>query len=294
MDEMLCYEGTNVLVNKCNIRNREDLEKAESDLMILATGILEEEPFFLSAHYYYSIHKELFGKLYEWAGTPRKMHMAKQDPVLFGRSVAYSNPEDIDDELAEVFERLREYDWDSMDEEEFIRYLVSETPAIWKVHPFREGNTRTYGTFLNLMCRSYGFVLDKDRIKNNAEYFRDSLVLAVDEFAKDNNHLYRILSDSISKNRDRTRKSIYESILSNIEKSSPTRKYSRKTESVYYDHELVTDMDEYKKKQASIAIPTKENIQAYMEKNYNLPNDTTYDRSREHIENPIEYNPMDR
>jgi len=50
--------------------------------------------------------------------------------------------------------------------------------AIWKIHPFREGNTRTTICFFCDFAESKGFPLNRELFKDNSLYFRRALVAA--------------------------------------------------------------------------------------------------------------------
>lgn len=56
----------------------------------------------------------------------------------------------------------------------FSHYLAQ----LWKIHPFREGNTRTIVTFGSQFIESRGFYIDSDLFKDNAQYMRTALVAA--------------------------------------------------------------------------------------------------------------------
>lgn len=48
---------------------------------------------------------------------------------------------------------------------------------VWKVHPSREGNTRTTMTFMHQFAAAKGFALDRELIRTNAAYVRHALVV---------------------------------------------------------------------------------------------------------------------
>ena len=78
-DSLYCYSGTNILKNKLNIRDEQVLEQAELELSGLSSSLIEyaEPPYDL--HYLQSIHAQLFGDLYEWAGQLRQIDISKGD-----------------------------------------------------------------------------------------------------------------------------------------------------------------------------------------------------------------------
>ena len=76
-----CYKGTNVLINKLNITDDEDLFNAERELVSLRTYELNEKPLKGKFDFQYlkDIHKYLFQDVYRWAGEIRNCNIAKQD-----------------------------------------------------------------------------------------------------------------------------------------------------------------------------------------------------------------------
>ena len=65
-----CYPGTSVLINKLDIRSQAVLDDVERVVTGIHTVEIEKEgsaePF--TFDYYKSLHKRLFGELYDWAG----------------------------------------------------------------------------------------------------------------------------------------------------------------------------------------------------------------------------------
>ena len=76
-----CYKGTDILINKLNITNDEDLFNAERELVSLRTYELNEKPLKgnFDFNYLKDIHKYLFQDVYRWAGDIRNCNIAKQD-----------------------------------------------------------------------------------------------------------------------------------------------------------------------------------------------------------------------
>lgn len=75
---------------------------------------------------------------------------------------------------------------------------------LWKVHPFREGNTRTTVTFCCDFAESKGFGLDRGLFKDNSQYMRDALVAATAKFSdigdySKPNYLYTIVKDGMER-----------------------------------------------------------------------------------------------
>lgn len=58
-----------------------------------------------------AIHRALFEDVYEWAGCYRVINIEKQERLLAGRSVWYSNDEDIPSDLRTAFDALNKQPW---------------------------------------------------------------------------------------------------------------------------------------------------------------------------------------
>lgn len=56
----------------------------------------------------------------------------------------------------------------------FSEYMA----ALWKIHPYREGNIRTIVTFCSQFIESRGLFIDSELFKDNAQYMRTALVAA--------------------------------------------------------------------------------------------------------------------
>ena len=70
-------------------------------------------------------------------------------------------------------------------------------PALWQVHPFREGNTRTVVMLLTFFVEHHGFYFDQDLMAQSAGYVRDSFVMASLGKHSEYTHLEKILMDAI-------------------------------------------------------------------------------------------------
>ena len=75
-----CYPGTAVLINTLSIRNQADLDAVEGTIVPAKAALWEEKPLEESFDFehYCAIHRFLFGDLYEWAGKPRTVDIAKK------------------------------------------------------------------------------------------------------------------------------------------------------------------------------------------------------------------------
>ena len=192
------YSDVPVLKNKLGIRSEETLDLVEAEQSRANMMLLYEQGFDdFSPEGLCEIHRFLFGDIYEWAGKYRIMNIRKSERLLGGRSVWYSNDDDIERDLKIAFERIREYDWDHCSREDFVKALSLRFPPIWQVHPFREGNTRTVVMMLTLFVEAHGYFFDKDLLAASAGYVRDSFMMASIDQNSEYEHLERILMDAV-------------------------------------------------------------------------------------------------
>lgn len=226
MRDPYLYENTPVLRNKLDIRDEKTLDLIEAEQSRASMMLLYERGFkdFSSAGLC-SIHRFLFGDIYEWAGEYRKINIEKRERLLAGRSVWYSNDEDIPRDLDIVFHTIHSKSWERFSTEEFVHEIARCFPALWQVHPFREGNTRTVVMMLTFFVEYHGYFIDQDLLSASAGYVRDSFVMAsLDQFSE-YEHLERILLDAISKDPIHYDESSLESTDSNNPRNEKYKKY---------------------------------------------------------------------
>ncbi len=123
-----------------------------------------------------SIHKYLFEDIYDFAGKFREYNITKDEPVLSGKSVVYSDYRQIQSILEYDFSVEKEQKYAMMTNDEFVKHISKFTSSIWQVHPFGEGNTRTTAVFMELYLNSLGFEINNDMFKEHSLYFRNALV----------------------------------------------------------------------------------------------------------------------
>ena len=191
-----CYPGSDVLINKYNIRDRELLEKFEIQKVFVKLLGLDVNParigYTYNIKHLVDIHKYLFGDIYEWAGTFRKENLYKSERVLSGGSAEYADYQEIEKELLELFCKYETFTWNKLDN---LGDVVSDfLLKLWSIHPFREGNTRTCITFLWHYLKGKGVNFQVSLLRNNPMYVRDSLVMANYD---QKSYLRNIISDAL-------------------------------------------------------------------------------------------------
>lgn len=194
-----CYPGTSVLKNKLDIRQGPLLEKAEADLSRAKMTILYESPLqsfhmqtLLQVHYF------LFTDIYEWAGKLRTINISKKEAILAGKSVWYEDALNLPESLYKTCAAITATKWNTKDKRRFCAQVAHIFAPIWKVHPFREGNTRAVVAFMVLFMESKGFFVDTQLITSCAGYVRDAFVLA-SAAEPDFYPLTKLLNDAVSR-----------------------------------------------------------------------------------------------
>ena len=205
MRDPYLYDDTPVLRNKLNIRNQKLLDQAEADYVVYRLKDLALNP--LSGNYHsehlLKMHGYIFQDLFEWAGRPRTISIYKEEDVLGGQSIEYSNPANIANDIYHALWDMREKDWPGMTRKEKALEFCDSLARLWKIHPFREGNTRTTITFCCQFADEKGFPLNRKLFEENSVYVRTALV-AYNAFFSDGTdfskkeYLERIVYDALN------------------------------------------------------------------------------------------------
>ena len=194
MNDTYVYNGTNVLINLASIKNKKIADDYETTFSSLAIINLLKNPMeIVSTTDIFKIHKILFKEIYIWAGKPRTINIYKNEPVLGGLSVNYSDYQSIDDDLKAIQRIIDLFNWNNCSKQELIHEIVVVTSKIWQVHPFREGNTRTICMFLYFFIKKFNLKINFDFIKEHTNFFRNAFVLASIGEYSEYKHLESIL-----------------------------------------------------------------------------------------------------
>lgn len=155
------------------------LRRKESDLVSLRIAeILDGPPFSLNPDSLRKIHGILFKDIYEYAGSFRTYNISKREGLLNGRSVLYTDYRNIRETLQYDCETEKQKSYRGMDKEAVIKRIAAFVSAVWQVHPFGEGNTRTTAVFAESYLNGLGFHVNNDMFKEYSRYFRNALVRA--------------------------------------------------------------------------------------------------------------------
>lgn len=178
MRDSYLYEDCDVLKNLLNIKDKTLFNDAEADYVTYRLKEIAISP--LPGVYDYEhllkVHKYIFQDIYEWAGQPRVLNIYKEEPVLGGISIDYSDmmaiPKNVEDVLAE----MRNKTWSNMIVHEAAIQFSDSLAKLWRIHPFREGNTRTIVTFCCQYADEIGLNPNRKLFEDNAQYVRTALV----------------------------------------------------------------------------------------------------------------------
>ena len=162
-NSIYCYEGTNVLINKLNIKDQKLLEKVERKIVLAKLYALRQNLNIgnFDIDHFVGIHKFLFEDLYEFAGKFRNENIAKGN-------FSFAEWEYIEPELKRILDELKEENYlEGYDKEKLANRLAYYLAEINVLHPFREGNGRTTREFIRELAYRNGYLLDLREIEAN-------------------------------------------------------------------------------------------------------------------------------
>ncbi len=169
-DSKYCYPGTNILRNKLNIQNMQELQDAEREITSLRTAEFLSKfvntTYELNIAFLKEIHRFIFQDVYSWAGEFRTVDIAKGN--MFCRSVF------IEEQLTEIFSNLKaENDLMGLSKDLLAERLAHYLGELNAVHPFREGNGRVQRIFISLLALKNGYRLQFSKV-SKADMLRAS------------------------------------------------------------------------------------------------------------------------
>lgn len=160
-DEKYCYPNANILKNKLDIHNEEDLSSYEREITAVRQLELLNSPPKGEMNFLYlkKLHKMLFSEIYDWAGKVRTVNISKGNQFCMVQF--------IEDYANDVFRKLKDENY-LMDcaEEDLPNRLAYYLAEINTIHPFREGNGRTQRLFVTLLANRIGYDLLFDLTTN--------------------------------------------------------------------------------------------------------------------------------
>lgn len=193
VQSMYCYPDSDVLKNKLNIRNKDELKAAEEEFTAVKQLVLLQDPvkgYFTKTHLL-RIHRFLFEDVYPFAGQIRREQISKGDTMFYP-------PDTIDRELNRVFAAIHENKLlKEKKASEQIQNLLWTMAELNIIHPFREGNGRSIRELIRCMALVYGIHL------NWGNTDRDTLIDAAIASVDDSMAFCDVLKQCIDKDEER-------------------------------------------------------------------------------------------
>jgi cell filamentation protein len=176
-DETYCYPGTDVLRNKAEITDANELDAYEGELSTLRSIEILENP--LAGQFDLAllqrIHFALFQDIYDWAGKIRTVDISR------GNS-RFANVRFIESAANEIFNKLARENWlKGLDAGHLSKRLAHYLSEINALHPFREGNGRVQRIFISHLSQAAGYQLDYSDLEQEQIYQAMELAFNGDE-----------------------------------------------------------------------------------------------------------------
>lgn len=170
VNSIYCYKGTNVLVNKLDIKDSKVLLEYEKRIVALKLIALHKQGITgnFDVNHFISIHKFLFEDIYPFAGQFRIENIAKDN-------FSFAEFQYIEPELTKLLDKLKSENYlsnsDSINNVQYKKYLANGIAYYWAelnvLHPFREGNGRSTREFLRQLALKNDYSLDIHNIDAN-------------------------------------------------------------------------------------------------------------------------------
>ena len=121
MKDPYVYEDTNILINLANIKDQKELDNYETTLSRIAIVDILNKPIEINnVNDIFLIHERLFKEVYSWAGKPRTINIYKEESVLSGLSVIYSDYKTINNDLNKIQKSIESINLIKLSKKELI------------------------------------------------------------------------------------------------------------------------------------------------------------------------------
>ena len=158
-DKIYCYPDTDILKNNLNIQDESRLSQAEIRLVSIRLYQLQVHP--VSGRFDFNhlcrIHGHIFQDIYDWAGKPRTVNIAKGNSLFCPAWNIYGYADDV----------FRDFYKDGINSsssiEQFVRTFAAHYANLNALHPFREGNGRSQREYCRELCLQCGYLFDLTR-----------------------------------------------------------------------------------------------------------------------------------
>lgn len=156
-----CYQNSNTLINKLEIKDQLTLQKYEARITAAKLLALRQKGITgnFDKNHFVSIHKYIFEDIYPFAGKFRTENIAKG-------YFRFAEWEYIEEELDKLLLKLKNENYlNEKSEEELAKALAYYMSELNVLHPFREGNGRTIREFIRQLALKNGYTLNLKKVE---------------------------------------------------------------------------------------------------------------------------------
>ena len=156
-----CYQNSNTLINKLEIKDQATLQKYEARITAAKSLALRQKGITgnFDKNHFVSIHKYIFEDIYPFAGKFRTENIAKG-------YFRFAEWEYIEEELDKLLLKLKNENYlNEKSEEELAKALAYYMSELNVLHPFREGNGRTIREFIRQLALKNGYILNLKKVE---------------------------------------------------------------------------------------------------------------------------------
>ncbi len=152
------YDMADVLKNKLNIRNEEELKEYEKKvvalkLLSIRKAVYEKFENNFNEERLKFIHKYFFSEIYDFAGEYREENITKDN-------FKFSDYRYIKDNIKIIIEKINLDKLTNLNENELVSFISSIMTDLNVLHPFREGNGRATREFIRELLEYLGYEID--------------------------------------------------------------------------------------------------------------------------------------
>lgn len=153
------YKGTNILVNKLDIKDNKKLERYEKKMVAFKLATINEVEFpnVFDEKRLKFIHNYLFCDVYDFAGMYRLENIIKDNFV-------FSQYEYIEENMKKIMSEINVDELKKLSFNKFIKKISYFMTELNVIHPFREGNGRAIREFIRELLNECGYYIDFSKI----------------------------------------------------------------------------------------------------------------------------------
>ena len=159
-----CYEGTDILINNLDIKDKKVLQQYEAKITAAKLLALRQKGIVgnFDSQHLNKIHTFLFEDIYPFAGKYRTENIAKG---VF----RFAEWEYIEPELENLLNKLKKENYlKDLPKEKLANRLAFYLSELNVLHPYREGNGRTTREFIRELALKNGYILNLKKVSPKA------------------------------------------------------------------------------------------------------------------------------